>query len=120
VLFNAVAYTGAFNNVVLPALPIGLIWNTSNLNSTGTIAVVLNTTPVIGAISISGGSLGLSGTGGVGSANFVLLGATNLSTPGSDWTRLLTNQFDSSGNFNFTTNAATAGPQNFYRLLLGP
>ena len=31
---------------------------------------------------------------------------------------LLTNEFDSSGNFSFTTNAGTATPQTFYRLEL--
>ena len=118
-LFNAGSYSGVFSSVILPSLSSGLVWNTSNLNTAGTISVVLNTTPVISAISVSGSGLGLSGTGGVGNAYYVLLGATNLSTPAANWTPLLTNQFDSSGNFNFTTNNANTGtPQNFYRLQL--
>ena len=114
-LFNAGSYTGSFSSVQLPPLAAGLAWNTNLLNSAGVISVVLNTAPVIGSISISGNGLGLSGTGGVGNAYYVLLGSTNL---GGIWTPLLTNQFDNSGNFNFTTNANTGTPQNFYRLQL--
>lgn len=117
-LFAAASYSGTFNSVQLPPLPFGLKWDTDNLNSAGTISVVLNTTPVIGSISFAGDSLNLSGTGGVGNANFVLLGTTNLAPPANNWTRLLTNQFDRYGNFNFTTNAGTATPQTFYRLEL--
>jgi fibronectin-binding autotransporter adhesin len=117
-LFNASSHNGAFSNVNLPLLPFGLAWNTNNLNTAGSISVVLNTTPVIGSISISGNGLGLSGTGGVGNAYYILLGTTNLSTTPGGWMPLLTNQFDSSGNFNFTTNANTGTPQNFYRLQL--
>jgi autotransporter-associated beta strand protein len=117
-LFNAASYTGIFATVQLPPLPFGLAWKTNLLNAAGTVSVVLNTTPVIGSISISGSGLGLSGTGGVGNANYILLGATNLFTPASNWTRLLTNQFDGFGNFNFTTNANTSSPQTFYRLQL--
>jgi autotransporter-associated beta strand protein len=117
-LFNAGSYNGAFSSVSLPPLPFGLLWNTNNLNSAGVISVVLNTAPVIGSISVSGSGLGLSGTGGVGNAYYILLGATNLSTAVGNWTPLLTNQFDNSGNFNFTTNANTGNPQNFYRLQL--
>ena len=117
-LFNASSQGGAFSNVSLPSLPFGLAWNTNNLNTAGTLSVGLNTAPVIGAISVSGTSLGLSGTGGVGNANYILLGATNLSTPAGSWTPLLTNQFDNSGNFSFTINANTGNPQNFYRLQL--
>jgi autotransporter-associated beta strand protein len=68
------------------------------------------------SISINGIALG--GTGGVGSANFYLLGTTNLAAPVTNWTRLLTNQFDSSGNFNFTNGLNTNSPQSFYLLEL--
>jgi len=117
-LFNAASFTGAFASVQLPPLPVGLIWNTNLLNTAGTISVALNTTPVIGAISISGNGLGLSGTGGVGVANFYLLSSTNLTVPLSNWTRLQTNQFDGSGNFNLTNALDPSLPQSFYRLQL--
>ncbi len=114
-LFDATNIAGAFSSVQLPALPFGLAWNTNTLNSAGIISVALTTTPVIGNLFISGGTLGFSGTGGVGNANFILLGTTNLAAL---WTPLLTNQFDSSGNFNFTTNTGIGSPQNFFRLQL--
>jgi autotransporter-associated beta strand protein len=113
-LFNAASYTGAFSSVKLPPLPFGLAWNTNSLNTAGTISVVLTTTPVIGSVSISGGGLGLSGTGGVGGANFILLGTTNLGGP---WTPLFTNQFDTTGRFN-VTNPPGTNTQSFYRLQL--
>ena len=101
----------------LPPLPFGLAWNTNSLNTTGIISVVLNTAPVIGSISISGSSLALSGTGGVGNANFLLLDAANIATPLTNWTPLLTNRFDSGGNFNLTGPAGT-NTQSFYLLQL--
>jgi len=117
-LFDSTNYSGAFSSVQLPPLPFGLVWNTDNLNSAGTISVALNTTPVIGSISISGGALGLSGTGGVGSAKFYVLSSTNLSLTPSNWTRLLTNQFDGSGNFDVTNAVDLTLPQDFYLLQL--
>ena len=113
-LFNAASYTGSFTAVKLPPLPFGLAWNTNSLNTAGIISIVRTTTPVIGSVSLSSAGLGLSGTGGVGTANFILLGTTNLTSP---WTPLLTNQFDSSGNFN-VTNPIGLNPQTFYRLQL--
>ena len=117
-LFNAVNYTGSFATVVLPALPAGLGWNTNGVNTNGTLAVVIATRPVIGSFGLGGNGLFLNGTGGVASANFYLLGATNLSTPMINWQRLLTNQFDSGGNFNFSNALNTNWPQGFYRLLV--
>ena len=114
-LFNAGSYNGSFANVVLPSLPAGLGWNTNALNIAGTISVITTATPVISPILLSGDNLAFSGTGGVANANFYLLGSTNLSTPVTNWTRLLTNQFDGSGNFNFDfTNAVGTNAQTFY------
>ena len=44
------------------------------------------------------------------------LTATNLATPLPDWTPLLTNQFDASGNFHVTNSFAPRNRQQFYRL----
>ena len=41
---------------------------------------------------------------------------TNLALPLTNWTRLLTNQFDNSGNFNFTNPMDTNALQNYYLL----
>jgi autotransporter-associated beta strand protein len=113
-LFNAGSYSGAFANVILPQLPVGLAWNMNSLNTSGTISIVINTTPVIGSISISGNNILLSGAGGVGNANYYLLTSTNIATPLNNWTRLLTNQFDNNGNFNFTKGMNTNLLHGFY------
>ena len=113
-LFQAAAYNGTFSSVSLPSLPVGLARNTNSLNTSGTISVVLTTTPVILSPSISSGGLGLSGTGGVGNAAFYLLCSTNLAAPVTNWTRLLTNQFDACGNFNFSNGLDPNAPQKFY------
>ena len=93
-------------------------WNTNALATNGVIAVVSTVvpSPVIGAIFVSGNNLGLSGTGGVANAFFILLGTTNLAP--ANWTPRLTNQFDGTGNFNFTNPLDPNSPQEFYRLQL--
>jgi len=115
-LFNAASYGGAFTSVQLPPLPAGLVWNTSALNTGGTLSVVATPHPVVNSVRLSSGGLAFNGGSGAGYANFYLLGATNLATPASNWLRLFTNQFDAAGNFNFTNPLNPDGPQNFYRL----
>ena len=117
-LFNATGYSGAFANVILPPLPFGLAWNTNNLNTAGVLSVVATTKPAIGSISISASGSVFTGTGGVGNANFYLLTSINLAAPLTNWTRLLTNQFDGNGNFNFTNAMNTNNAQSFYLLQL--
>ena len=117
-LFSAASYNGAFANVILPPLPAGLGWDTSAVNTNGTLSVVVAApSPVITSVVVSGDGLTFTGTGGVANANFYLLGSTNLTTPVTNWTRLLTNQFDASGYFNFT-NPIGNDPQTFYLLQL--
>jgi len=118
VLFNAAGYSGAFANLILPPLPVGLAWNTNALYTAGTVSVVITARPAIGSIVISGNSLVFSGTGGVGNANYYLLGTTNLAAPLTNWPRLLTNQFDAAGNFNFTNGINSTSQQSFYLLQL--
>ncbi|HWC58871.1 MAG TPA: autotransporter-associated beta strand repeat-containing protein [Verrucomicrobiae bacterium] len=71
-----------------------------------------------GSVQATANGLVMSGSGGTPGANYYLLGTTNLSLPLANWTRLLTNQFDSSGNFIFTNAFSTNSPQQFYRLQL--
>jgi hypothetical protein len=65
---------------------------------------------------MSPGAFVFQGSSGVPGASFYLLGTTNLATPMTNWTRLLTNTFDNNGNFDFTNLLNTNGPQNFFRL----
>ena len=115
-LFNAGSYSGAFSSVQLPPLSAGLAWNTSALNTNGTLSVVVTPHPVFGSPIIFNGGLIFNGNSGVGYANYYLLGSTNLAIPISNWTRLLTNQFDAGGNFNFTNPINPSWPQGFYLL----
>ena len=114
-LFNAASYSGEFSKIILPSLPAGLGWNTNGINTNGSLAVVIASKPVIGPLALSGNSLVMSGSGGVANASYYLLASTNVAQPLSNWTRLLTNQFDNNGNFNFT-NAFGTNAQNFYLL----
>ena len=74
--------------------------------------------PQFGNIHLNANGLVMSGSGGTPNANFYLLGSTNLAMPVSNWTRLLTNQFDNSGNFNFTNAINFNAAQSFYLLQL--
>ena len=115
-LFTAGNYSGSFAGFMLPTLPAGLSWKTNLLNVNGTLSVTIVTAPFINAASLSQDGFVVNGTGGVANAAFYLLGTTNLSQPLANWARLLTNQFDSSGNFNFTNAPNTNWPQAFYLL----
>jgi autotransporter-associated beta strand protein len=117
-LFNAGSYTGNFSSVTLPALTSGLYWDASVLNTAGTVRVVVETTPTIGSVGMVAGGLVLVGTGGVTNGTYYVLTSTNISAPLTNWTRLLTNQFDASGNFNFTNSISPDAPQDFYLLQL--
>lgn len=120
-LFNAASYSGSFANAVLPPLDSGLGWDTNALNASGTISVVTVVPPpppVFSAVGLFDGAFVFGGTGGVANADFYLLGTTNLANPLTNWTRLLTNQFDNNGNFNFTNTLNPDWPQIFYRLQL--
>ncbi len=117
-LFNAGSYAGSFSSVTLPALTPGLYWDASALNTAGLVRVVVETTPTIGSVGMVAGGLVLVGTGGVTNGTYYVLTSTNISAPLANWTRLLTNQFDASGNFNFTNSISPDAPQDFYLLQL--
>jgi hypothetical protein len=117
-LFSAPSFAGNFSSIALPALAPGLYWDTSTLKVDGTIRVVVETPPTIGNIGVSGGNLVLSGAGGITNGTYYVLTSTNIAAPLANWTRLVTNQFDVSGNFNFTNAMDTNSPQSFYLLQL--
>lgn len=112
---NAASYRGNFANVTLPPLDAGLAWNTSALNTNGTISVIAMN-PAFNSVNVLGNGFVLSGTGGVWGVNYYVLSSTNLALPLSNWMRIATNQFNSSGNFNFTNGLNTNSPQSFYLL----
>jgi len=116
-LFNAASYAGSFSSVTLPPLAGGLAW-TNQLLSYGSIAVVATPPLGFGSIQRSGTNVIMSGTGGTAGGNYVVLATTNAALPATNWTRVLTNQFDAFGAFSFTNTVTPATPAQFYRLLL--
>jgi alpha-galactosidase len=60
----------------------------------------------------------LSGSGGTVAGPFYLLASPNLSAPLSQWARIATNQFDTTGAFVISNAADPAAPVMFYRLQL--
>lgn len=120
-LFNAGTYNGNFASIV-PAHPNNdstLNWNTSSLNVNGTLKVASAVTPVphITGISLNGATLTITATNGSNGGQFILLQSTNIALPIAQWTPVLTNNFDGSGNLNLSTNVVNAAkPQTFYIL----
>lgn len=119
-LFDATSYSGSFTTVILPTLNAGLVW-TNQLSTTGIIAVLSTAPanpPVFSSTSLVGSGLTLSGSNGAPNASYYVLTSTNVTLPMTNWQRLLTNQFDDAGNFNFTNAINPLTPQLFYRLQL--
>ncbi len=114
-LFASSAYAGNFSSVRLPALPSGLVWDVSSLTVNGSIKIA--SVPVITGFTVSGSTFTLSATNGAAGAPAILLGATNLVTPLSQWTPVLTNNFDAQGNLNLSGSVINpANHQQFFRL----
>ena len=91
-----------------------------NTATSGQVKLIVAPTnsPSFGNLATSGNNFVLSGNSGVPLGNYYVLGTTNLALPAANWPRLLTNQFDASGNFLFTNAFGTNTAQQFYRLQL--
>ncbi|HXB58944.1 MAG TPA: autotransporter-associated beta strand repeat-containing protein, partial [Candidatus Acidoferrales bacterium] len=117
-LFSADGYSGSFSSLS-PATPgAGLAWNTSNLRVNGTLSIVAVPVFRITSIAINGPALTLKATGGQDGAQFKLLESTNLVLPINQWTPILTNNLDGSGNLNLTTNIVGAHTVDEFYILL--
>ncbi len=113
-LFNATTYTGTFG-AITPAPGAGLAWDQSGLTN-GTIKVVASAAgPTIGKITVSGGSVIISGNSAGTGSTYHILTATNLFTPLANWAVLTNGTFDEGGNFS-TTNAVGNSTRAFYIL----
>jgi autotransporter-associated beta strand protein len=114
-LFNGTSYSGSFG--ITPATPgAGLAWDTSALNISGTLKVLLLPIPRFSGISIAGTNLVLSGSNGPPSHTYYVLSSTNVAQPAATWTRIATNSFDSNGNFSFTNSISQSIPKRFFLL----
>ena len=119
--YTLMNYGGALSGT-LPAIgskPAGFSC-TVNTNTAGQVRLIVQTQtpPMFGNIVITNGNAIFNGTGGPTNVPYFVLNSTNLAAPLSNWTRLLTNQFDNNGNFNFTNAISTNSPQEFYLLQL--
>jgi autotransporter-associated beta strand protein len=110
-LFTPGASASNFANIVGSPGP-GLKYTFAN----GILSVAVGSKPVphITSVSLSGTTLTISGTNGAVGGQYVLLGSTNVARPLSQWTPLLTNTFDVSGNFTNIVNLAL--PLEFFLL----
>ncbi|HEY2328677.1 MAG TPA: hypothetical protein VGI63_02555, partial [Verrucomicrobiae bacterium] len=113
--FSAASFNGWFSSL---QLPVGYVWNTSQLPVNGSISIPGGTPPAIISVSVSGTSLVLNATNGTPNSPVTVLTSTSLALPLAQWTTNMTGSFDGSGNFNGTNlggfNAST--PQRFYLL----
>jgi hypothetical protein len=124
VTFPLVSYT-SFNGSVAAdftkgALPAGfsasLVDNSAQNRIDLVIAPSTTVTPRISAFSLSGATLYFNGSNGLPKGNYYVLTSTNVALPLSQWTPIATNQFDNTGNFNFSNMINPNLPGQFYQL----
>ncbi|HWY32770.1 MAG TPA: hypothetical protein VNX46_18545, partial [Candidatus Acidoferrum sp.] len=120
-LFSAPSMTGSFSSIS-PATPgAGLAWDTSQLNTLGTIGIIAGASqPVVKSVRVSNGSLIFSGNNGTSGGNYAVLTATNITTPLTLWTSLVTNSFDNTGAFSVTNAISSGTPHQYFILKLVP
>ncbi len=80
------------------------------------IASATTTLPAFDGIVQSGAEMVISGTGGPANIQYWILTSTNLTLPITSWTPISTNNFDSSGSFQFTNIIDPTAPQSFYQI----
>jgi autotransporter-associated beta strand protein len=99
------------------AIPSGYVASI-NTNTPGQVNLVVQIPPpAIGNVTTSNGSLIMTGTGPANSPVYVLT-STDLLLPRNQWTRIATNQFDSTGSFSFTNPIPPGATNSFFELQL--
>lgn len=114
-LFDAAPYVGGFTTITLPPLGPGLSW-ANHLLMDGSIEVVAAPELGFASISLSGTNVVISGTNGAPNGAYTVLTATNVGTPLNNWVSLVTNHFDSGGNFSFRNAIAPGERQRYFRI----
>jgi len=124
VTYPLIRYTGTAPSFGGPALPAGYTGVLTNITASSIVALRLTTLPSaaqpvhITSIHASGTTLNVTATNGVIGGQYYLLGTTNVAQPLSQWIRILTNNFDGSGNLNLSTNIINpAVRQQFYDIV---
>ena len=115
-IFSAATNAGSFGHNFNPTTPgAGLVWDTSQLYSSGILGVkAAPSQPVISSTKVSGGNLIFSGTGGTTNGTYYVLTSTNLATPLTNWTTNSTSTFDGTGAFSVTNAISPTVPKQFY------
>jgi hypothetical protein len=113
-LFAAGAFSGSFSAVTLPDLQPGLRWDTNQLTSAGTIAVVAVPAPLIQPVTVIATNLTLQFLTQTNVA-YVLQATTNLEPPVA-WTSLQTNAGDGAV-LTLQLSVDPAQPQQYYQVL---
>jgi hypothetical protein len=116
-IFSVVSYgslSGSFSGIGLPA---DITWQ-SSFGSTNFTLVAGSGSPGFTSINHMANNLIFNGTGGTAGSNYIILSSTNLSLPLTEWTALITNAFDDTGQFHYTNNASPAKPREFFILKL--
>ena len=117
-LFDWTIVGGSFTSVTLPQLWPGQSWNTNDLAVNGTIRVIGSADPEVSFAPavVSGGNLTITGSGGLAGAFYYVLTSGDIALPATNWTPLVTNMFDGSGNFSFSDPIDPNLPARFYLL----
>ena len=120
-LANGVYSFAALNSAYPTNFPASWAQQSGSTVTTGSGQIIVGNVPSlpphITSVSVSGTTLVINATNGVAGGQYVLLGTTNLALPLAQWTPILTNKFDDSGNLNLSTNIInSAVPQEFYNL----
>jgi autotransporter-associated beta strand protein len=113
-IFSAANYSGSFASIVPSTPGAGLQWDTNQLGI-GVINV-RSAGPVISNPHLSGTNFIFSGSGGSASGTYYVLTTTNVATPLTNWVPVMTNTYDTNGNFNVTNAIAPGVPKRFYRI----
>jgi hypothetical protein len=116
---NAFLYSVPINltsNVTLRANAIENGFNNS-VSSNATFTIVASLPLRITSIGVNGSTLTIHATNGSTNGTYYLLSSPNVALPLNQWTPVLTNTFDGSGNLNLSTNIINpTDAQRFYIL----
>jgi len=117
-LFSASNYVGSFAVIN----PSNVTWNTNNLNVDGTLTVVSvapagpTTNATITKVTLSGTNLLVHGTNNNvpnNTLHYVVLTSTNIATPLTNWSPVVTNIYNNDGTFDFTNPVVPGTPRQF-------
>lgn len=113
--YTLFTYAGALSvgALALEGVPIGYGYKIDT-SVNGQVNLIVSQ-PQFGSIHLAATGLVMSGSNGPANGNYCLLSATNLAELLTSWTRVLTNQFDSNGDFSFT-NVIGTNSQGFFLL----